>query len=497
MAETIPSAVDRPDVGWRLDFVSWTVLALVAGLVVYQVMIPPIVGYADNGDFHRVLDPYGLTHDTDPETWDYFYFVDPTYQWTEPRPVEVISSELLLAGVAVGLHKVFGGEGEFDIRVLGGVHTVFYLLGVYLILTGLQTFSRRVRWLAAVCLLLAAADTPYVVFLNSFYAEAAALVFLAISLGLLLRMARSRSGSRMRTVLYYLAVILFTGAKLQYIWLALPLLAAPLLLHTVRPRFGGRSLEIGLAVVVLVVVGSLTWRIPGIYREMVEWDAVFNAILVASPDPAADLEELGLPPEMAEHQGTTFCSPGVPFHATMDQYGLADVARFYLRHPGRIFAVAAACADSCFVWKETRLANQQVGADGPATAQALSLTGWCGFQGVLFPAALWFLLAVFGLSVGGLAYAWHASTGDPDVRNLVVAGGAVVAMAVLAYLVAVVAQGLTETVKHLFLFQVLFDVGLVTVLCLGTEALGRQFPGRWWEATGAVGREDRRQNLRK
>ena len=209
MAEANQNVASRTHVGWGLDVVSWVVMALLAGLVIYQVMIPPVVGYADNGDFHRVLDPFGLTHNTDPAAWDYFYFVDPSYQWTEPRPVDVVSSELLLAGVAVGIHKVFGGEGEFDIRVMGGVHSAFYLLGVYLVLTGLQTFSRRVRRLAAVCLLLAAADAPYVIFLNSFYAEAAALVFLVISLGLLLRMVRARSGGRAQTVVYYLAVTYF------------------------------------------------------------------------------------------------------------------------------------------------------------------------------------------------------------------------------------------------------------------------------------------------
>lgn len=491
MSDLRANGAGRPDVGWNLDLVSWIALLILGILVIHQLMFPPIVGYADNGDFQRVLVPLGLTHSADPDAWEYVWFVDPEYEWTEPGGTVVFSSEILLAGLAVGLHKVFAGDDPFDLRTLGGVHAFFYLLGAYLVLAALQTFERRVRWLGAFCLLLAAADAPYVIFLNSFYGEAAALVFLATALGLLLREIRARSGSRVRTVIYYLVVALLATSKLQYAALALPLLVAPLLLWKIRRERGGGRLQTILGVAVIVVVAVLAARVPDRHREPIEYDALFNGVLAVSPDPATDLEEFGLAPELAEYAGTTAWTPGVPREVT-ESYGLSDVAGFYVRHPGRFVALAASSARHSFLWRDAVLANRVEPVEGPDGSQAPSVTGWCGLQRHLFPARLWFLGTVFALAVAGLVLAWRWRGGDTDARTLVAGGAAVVLSAALSFLVAVFAEGLTDMIKHLFLFQVLFDVGLVAVFCLAIDAVGRQLPGRWWEASAAVGRDDRR-----
>ncbi|MCP4573548.1 MAG: hypothetical protein GY838_14415 [bacterium] len=482
----------RPDVSWRLDLVSAVVLLLAAVLVLHQLMLPPVVGYADNGDFGRVITPLGLTHSADPAVREFFYFVDPVYEWTEPASVEVFSTELILAGLAVGLHKIFGGGETFDLRLMGGVHAVLYLAGLYLILTGLQSFPRRVRWLAAVLLLLAAADSPYVIFLNSFYAEAASLVFLVLALGLLLRTARAHEGSHVRTVFYYLVVLLFALARAQNVWVALPLLAAPLLLgHAPRlPR--ARLLPAGLAVAVLVVAVALTWPLPEAEQEAARWDLLFNGILVVSPDPGADLAEFGLPPALAEHSGKGAWSAGIPRYETTAQYGLGDIARFHLRHPDRFLALAAAGARDCFRWEEGILASRTEVVEGPAGARAPSITGWGNFERNLFPGSLWFLGTVFVLATGAVVWGWRYYAAHSDGRRLFTTAGVLVALSLVAYVAAVAAEEPTGTFKHLFVFQVIFDVGLIALLGLGMDHLGRFFPGRWWESTAAVGREDRR-----
>jgi len=40
----------------------WLLFGLIALILVRQVLLPPIVGLADNGDFVRVLEPLGLQH---------------------------------------------------------------------------------------------------------------------------------------------------------------------------------------------------------------------------------------------------------------------------------------------------------------------------------------------------------------------------------------------------------------------------------------------------
>ena len=97
------------------------VLALAGTILGWQLFVPPIVGLADQGDFARVLGPLGYAPVPKGPDHKYWYvtrtFVkDPSYR--EPR-WEQISSEFILATVAVTLNRVLRGPATFDITVFG------------------------------------------------------------------------------------------------------------------------------------------------------------------------------------------------------------------------------------------------------------------------------------------------------------------------------------------------------------------------------------------
>ena len=205
----------------------WLLLLLLAVLLVGRLLVPPIVGLADNGDYTRITDPLGLRPPAD--SWEdrYFLYVNQTYLIVPRTAPHFFSSQLFLGEAALAVDQLLTGDGNFDLRFLAGLHLLLYLLGLSLILSATRTFARPVRATLGCGLLAAAPDVAYVATMNSFYMETASLLFLTMFLGLALREARAGRPSWPRTVLTVVVAALFISAKPQNYLLAFPLAAWP------------------------------------------------------------------------------------------------------------------------------------------------------------------------------------------------------------------------------------------------------------------------------
>src|SRR5689334_7154413 len=118
---------------------SGPLLLLICALcLVIQVLVRPAVGIANNGDFPKMAGPLSLG----PEDGDwlthkqygefvYRYLKADRYSYNEKfREAEFLSSEFFFVKLARRLHLIFHPGPRFDIRWLGGVTGVFYLLAV-------------------------------------------------------------------------------------------------------------------------------------------------------------------------------------------------------------------------------------------------------------------------------------------------------------------------------------------------------------------------------
>ncbi len=73
------------------------------------------------------MDPLGLQHRATEWSERYWGWLGRDYVPGPTAPVQLLSSQLLLSGAAVGLDRLLPGDGGFDIRVQGALHLVLYL----------------------------------------------------------------------------------------------------------------------------------------------------------------------------------------------------------------------------------------------------------------------------------------------------------------------------------------------------------------------------------
>src|SRR5260370_16643861 len=102
-------------------------IAVFAACVSFQLLVPPSIGLADNGDSPKMIGRFSLgpeNHDTS-DGYRYFtarWVYDRNYFWISDNR----SSELALIGGAVFISRCFSTQ-IFDICILGAIHPLFWI----------------------------------------------------------------------------------------------------------------------------------------------------------------------------------------------------------------------------------------------------------------------------------------------------------------------------------------------------------------------------------
>src|SRR5262245_35205864 len=111
-------------------------LAVAGAILASQLLVKPVIGLADNGDYQRIMGYAGFQHTIEDWNERYFSFLRTSYAVAQPGWFRMgyHSSETLLAFAARYLHVVFGKGPLFDLRLLAGIHSVLLLIALALLI---------------------------------------------------------------------------------------------------------------------------------------------------------------------------------------------------------------------------------------------------------------------------------------------------------------------------------------------------------------------------
>jgi hypothetical protein len=458
------------------------VLCLIAAAVLYQVMVPPVIGIADNGDFARVINPFCLGYVANQETEaDYVvskYEFTPDAYWD----VRFVTSESLLAGIAILLNCLVSKDGFFDIRVIGLLHTAILLVAAWLLLICSRRLGRPARGVFIALLIVATTDVGYVQWLNSFYSETSSYLFFLLTAGLAWLLTQRRGGAFLLFV-WALAAALLVGAKPQNAPLGLAVAVFAFQLRTLDAgRLWRRSCAgIAIAAVILSVVYSGIAPFPEM-KEIARYDAVFYGILPESPTPAQDLAELGLSPDLARF---TERSPYPPDSGVQDpafreaffaRINYGKVLKFYAAHPRRLVSALGRSARKALLLRPG-LSNFTREAGLAPNSRSHAFEVWSCLHEHVYPRRLAFLVIALGIycAVLVLHRRTRSDTGEKLRADL---AAIILVMAMIAYAVVAVTVGTVDTIKHMFLVNVLVDASLVVAAVWTAGRLADRFSHR-------------------
>ena len=306
--------------------------SIVALILIWQLMLPPVVGLANNSDFGKLLGPYDLGSPVKSTYADTKYVYDERYHWDSGFS----SSELLFLWAALGANKLLSKDGSFDVRLMGFVHGAVFLLAVVLLIP--LTDGASPRWRAAfwAVVVFMFCDVMYVSYLNSFYMDVAAYLSLLLAAVLYLRLLYRRRPVEAITLV--VCCLVLVTSKPQHAILGFWLAALFWLTRDIL--FNGRRLVAAGVSGALLFASGATFRFaaPAGYAGRGCFNVVFWQILPHSRDVNRAMADLGLNDSGRVWIGKTAYTEGVTqedafFESFLLKVSYPRLARFYLTHP--------------------------------------------------------------------------------------------------------------------------------------------------------------------
>ncbi len=457
-------------------------LAAAGAILTYQLFIPPIVGLADQGDFVRTIRRfgYGPQHHGSLE----YIYVEPKYI---PDPQarssywEQANSEYLFVAATLALNKLVSKDGALDVTVAGFVHALAFLAAFARLLWVVR--RDRAHTLIWIVALVALTDAGYTVYWNSFYAEPASCIFFLLLLAEAVEIASGGQVSLAGMLRWSLWSVLWILAKPQNAPVGLILG-----LFTFRLAMGAQPQRTRLAAAVgacamFACAAFNVIAMPGYGRQANTYGMVFSGILADSKNPEADLRALGLDPQLARYAGTGAWSAGTYFpqmaaSGVLARVNTFTVLRFYLMHPARMWRRLHGLLPTISFLRWRGYGNFEPSAGLPPSAQSRPFTLWSGFHERVLPSVNKWI--VFGLACWPVLGAWRWIRERDAVRRRRLELAALLPVCCLAALFSAVYGDAFDTIKHMYLFNLLLD----TCMLYGASALWRRIV----ESIGGTGR---------
>jgi hypothetical protein len=310
-------------------------------------------------------------------------------------------------------------------------------------------------------------DVGYIAYFNSFFSEGTALVFLAIGVGSGLILIAQKSSSVLFGISYFLAIVMVVTSKPQYVLLAPAFALFGVYLFTfVRSRWrfwvcGGLSAALCCTALWTYMK---TPRILGVQSAYVE---IFMDLLPNSETPQQDLAAMGLSPDFAAYSGTTPYQPDSPLNDPAFHSAFAagtdslTVPLFYLARPLRLYQLCSRCMKHAFSTRVKRLGYYEASTGKPPRAQPFGF--WSAIRESVGPRSVFFL--GFFLASGIAAAVLSIRRSWPTLRGMYLLYALFVLIAEAQFFVAVlVGGGEPDLEKHLFMFNLAFDVCLILLV---------------------------------
>lgn len=306
---------------------------LAAVIVGYLLFVSPINGYADNGDFARVIYINGI-YPLDTKNYQYTTYLTQHYglfKYYNEHIAMLFSSQGIFVKTAVLLNKLFYSKTVFDIRFMGLVYYVFYLGAIYLLTLAVTNSNKRknVDYVIALIVVFMFADSSLTLYFNSFFAEPVmiiAMMYITASLLLLMKKHFARS--------WYMLAVYFLAS------LALSLVVVTIGIYFVYRNKLSRLL-IPISCLILLGSGIATYvMITDQFSNINSYQSMTRGVMLKEQDPGNSLEKGGISRQYGLLKGDiytqTYAATSIKSkNITKDfipKYNFAWILKYYLTH---------------------------------------------------------------------------------------------------------------------------------------------------------------------
>lgn len=438
-------------------------IVLAAVVFVCAVFIPPVRSIADQGDFERVMHPCGLDFFQNHSYYDFAErFFDINFDNINkaayiPRLLLIIPSTSFIIPTAL-TNLLCMAAGVFDMRVLAVIMFLWYTAVCVLILHKIQLKSPVLNIIFIMCFIFVFFNGVNLTIFNSLYGQSIMLASFAtvVLAGIYLFEWHKIS----YFIFFTVSSCMLLGAKLQC-FIFTPFLII-LLLYS-----GFKHKKITVAVICSVFV---LWHGIGGYiinggnlNTDTQYNSVFYGILKNSPTPEEDLKSLGIDTDMAADAGKHAYLPSESYkypprtdtttEKFNDNISNFKLIKFYITHPMRLISAMETTAQNAFYNKiDLGTFEEKYGFESGKSSYRLTM--WENLRSGL-PKTLFFIIPVWCLFLTVSIFILRRSKFCGLALLSVFTAGA------MQFAMPYIGNGETDISKQLFMFNIIFDFGII------------------------------------
>jgi hypothetical protein len=452
----------------------YTPCVALAAILGVQLFVPPSIGLADNGDFSKVMGLFrlGVPRGDEYRYVDLTYRLDDRYHWK----AGFYSSETLLAAAPIGLSRAFSKDRSFDLRWMGLLHGLLFVVAVYLLQSLLADAGRWRRFILWAAIAIVFGDVMYVSYFNSFYMDAAAYVFLLLAVVRFLRAAAWRRKSDAVWLVICVALMLLSKSQhaILGVWIA------PLFAFFGRSLWPSNSRLFAIVSTTIVAAAALLGvkMVPFDYAAHGYYSVIFWQVLPHSTNMKADLDALGLDESYAKFAGTHAYSAASGFRdpafagVFMQRTSYARLGWYFLTHP-RDAHLALETSLGEGGRQRPPMGNFDSSSGLPAFSESRRFSFWSDAKRMLFHGHGVRYLSCYVLMA--LLICTIATARRKSLPGVLIAGVyALAGMGLTEMLVASLADAIDVT-RHYFIAATILDLELLIVLWMLLSALNYRF----------------------
>ena len=450
-------------------------------LMLYWLFLFPH-GLADNGDFFRAIHNYGLSDISTNSKENYYNYFLLKFKLSDnyiDNRVDFFSTQSLIISVAVFLNNLFFHNGVFDIRFVGGIYALFFLIASYAILRLLDQLvgylfkgsSERLRLIVTYTFtalyVFVFGDFSYLFYFNSFFGEPLSYVCLLLYVALTAKILVAKHPGIRLIVVYLLVIIMLVGGKQQNA--PIGVLSAIFLIRLIILKKDKAWKYLMVASTVIVATFSvLTFTsISGEIQYINKYHSITMGVMEVEGS-SADLKAINLSPQLVLLRGTTIydrypmmltSSPQM-YKLMYDNATPFKLAEYYLTHPASLGKILDFVALHAYEIKPNMVGNYLITAGQAPLAKSYFFSLWSTIKQYIFPKSFGFILLLYAVTDGCLLVIYLKALKQNAVKKRLAIEFIVLVQLISLFQVAIafIGAGEADLAKHLFLFNVTFDL---------------------------------------
>ena len=466
------------------------------GLLFYVLFLHPVIGMGDDGSTAAIISGsklYNLGELTPKEAMSFFEKNWGIMKYYNDSATAQITSQTPFLNAAKHLDRAYTWDWRFDMRFYGAVISVFYLIAMYFLFETV-TYGKQSKWAYIIVGLgvLIFGDTAYIAWINSFYPQAISF-FLVIILGTsLILMGQEKLNDYVLIGCFFLSALFLCLLNQQYTLLGIFLGILGINLKYVSKRNYYRKICVGCGTLLILSSLAAFLIMPNELTNLSAYHSMTRGVLMTADNPEQALEEFSINPQYAVLTGTSYYQAISP--ETMDSLEMktaffskvnpTGVAIYYLAHPGQLYEMLNRSVDSSFNIRPAWLGNYEITQGYPPGAQTNFFTIWSYFKANYLPGNFGFIVIWMGVIIGVYVRFFRKGIIEKNERNTLRFVGLMTWLLIGFWelYVAIITSGDTDTLGHLFIFSLTFDLISFVILGKFIHWIEKQLRKIDWEA---------------